>query len=48
MPPIRYSVFNYYANILLTIPLLGKIMPSYSYYAKKKLVYIIIIALSSC
>ena len=33
--------------IILVIFLLGKIMPSYSYYAEKKLVYITIVAFSS-
>ena len=48
MPPIRSSLSNYYNRLVITILSLGVIMPSYSYYAKKKLVYVAIAALSSC
>ena len=36
--------FKYYAYIVAVILLLGEIMPSYSCYKEKKLVYIVIIA----
>ena len=45
MPFIRSLVSKHCAYIVLVILLLGKIMPIYFYYIKKKLVYIIIIAL---
>ena len=45
MPPIRFLASTYRAKIIAVILLLGEIMPSYSYYKEKKLVYIIIIAL---
>jgi hypothetical protein len=48
MPPIRSSAFKHYAYIILTILLLGKIIPSCSYYKEKKLVYIAIAAPFSC
>jgi len=38
---------NYYIYIISIILLLGKIMPSYSYYVEKKLIYIAITALFS-
>ena len=47
MPFVRSSVFKhaaYYSKLVAVILLLGKIMPTYSYYAEKGLVYIIIIA----
>ena len=47
MPPIRFSASKRCACITAVILLLGEIMLSYSYYTKKKLVYIIIIALFS-
>ena len=47
MPPIRSLVFKHYAYIIVGIFLLGEIMPIYSRYTKKKLVYIIIIVLFS-
>ena len=47
MPLIRFLVSKYRTYIVLVILLLGEIMPTYSYYIKKKLVYIIIIALFS-
>ena len=48
MPLIRSLVFKrlaYYFKLVAVILLLSKIMPTYSYYAEKGLVYIIIIAL---
>ena len=48
MPLIRSSTSSYYLYIILTILLLCKIMPSCSYYIEKKLIYIAIMALSSC
>ena len=47
MPPIRFLVSKCYAYIVAVILSLGEIMPSYSCYKEKKLVYIIIIALSN-
>ena len=50
MPPIRSLVFKYsacYFKLVAVILLLSKIMPTYSRYTKKGLVYITIIALSS-
>ena len=47
MPLVRSLVFKHYAYIVVVILLFSKIMPSYSYYKEKKLVYIIITALSS-
>ena len=47
MPPIRSLVSKRCAYIVLVILSLGEIMPIYSRCAKKKLVYIIIIALFS-
>ena len=47
MPPIRSSVFKraaYYFKLVAVILLLSKIMPTYSYYIEKGLVYIVIIA----
>ena len=47
MPLIRSSVFKrliYYFKLVAVILLLGKIMPTYFYYAEKGLVYITIIA----
>ena len=44
MPFIRFLVFKHHACTVAVILLLGEIMPSYSYYKEKKLVYIIIIA----
>ena len=43
MPFIRSSASKYYTCIVAVILLLGKIMPSYSHYKEKKLVYITII-----
>ena len=48
MPPVRSLAFKHYAYIIAVILLLGEIMPIYSYYTKKKLIYIIIIAFFSC
>ena len=47
MPPIRSSASKCCAYIIAVILLLGEIIPSYSRYKEKKLVYIIIIALFS-
>ena len=50
MPFIRSLVFKYLAccfKLIAVILLLGKIMPTYSRYTEKGLVYIIIMALSS-
>ena len=44
MPPIRFSASKRRVYIILVILLLSKIMPIYSRYTKKKLVYIIIVA----
>ena len=44
MPPIRSLVSKHRAYTVAVILLLGEIMPSYSRYKEKKLVYIIIIA----
>ena len=47
MPFIKSLVSKCHAYIVTLILLLGVIMPIYSYYTKKKLVYIIIVALFS-
>ena len=47
MPPIRSLASAYCTYIMSVILLLGEIMPIYSYYAEKELVYIIIMALFS-
>ena len=44
MPPIRSLASERRAYIIAVILLLGEIMPSYSYYEEKKLVYITIMA----
>ena len=44
MPPIRSLVFKSCAYAVAVILLLSEIMPSYSHYKEKKLVYIAIIA----
>ena len=48
MPFIRSSASAYYTLLAIFISLNSKIISPYSYYAKKKLVYIIITALFSC
>ena len=48
MPLIRSLASKRYAHAVAVILLLGKIIPSYSYYKEKKLVYIIIMAFFSC
>ena len=51
MPFIKSLVFKrlaYYFKLVAVILLLSKIMPTYSRYTEKGLVYIIIIALFSC
>ena len=48
MPFIRSSVFKrlaYYFKLVAVILSLSKIMPTYSYYMEKELMYIIIMAL---
>ena len=45
---IRSLASKHYAYIVILILLLSEIMPIYSYYIKKKLVYIIIITLLNC
>ena len=50
MPSVRFLVFKYLAyhsKLIAVIFLFSKIMPSYSCYTEKGLVYIIIITLSS-
>ena len=44
MPPIRSLASVYYILLAASISLDGEIMSPYSYYAKKGLVYITIIA----
>ena len=49
MPFIRFLISKYTAyrfKLVAVILLLGKIMPTYFYYAEKGLIYITIIALS--
>ena len=51
MPLVRSSVFKRLAchfKLVAVILLLGEIMPTYSYYAEKGLVYITIIASLGC
>ena len=51
MPFIRFSAFErtaYYFKLVAIILLLDKIIPTYSCYAEKGLVYIIIIAPLGC
>ena len=45
MPFVRSSASKYCACVISVILLLSEIMPIYSHYVEKKLVYIIIIAL---
>ena len=47
MPLIRFLTFKRRAKLVSTIILLGEIMPFYSYCIKRRLLYIIITALSS-
>ena len=47
MPPIRSSASVCCTKLVAVILLFSEIMPSYSCYKEKKLVYIIIITLSS-
>ena len=44
MPPVRSLASTYCTKLVAVILLLSEIIPIYSCYAKKKLVYIIIIA----
>ena len=51
MPSIRFLASKRlmrYFKLVTVILLLGKIIPTYSYYAEKGLVYITIIALFNC
>ena len=48
MPFIRSLASKHYTYIVAVILLLSKIMPSYSRCKEKKLVYVMIIASSSC
>ena len=47
MPFIRFLAFKCYTKLISTIISFGEIMPSYLYYIKRKLLYIIIAALFS-
>ena len=47
MPPIRSSASRRYNKLITLIISISKVMPSYSYYIKKGLVYVIIAAPSS-
>ena len=50
MPPVRSLAFKRLTccfKLVAVILLLGKVMPAYFYYAKKGLIYIAIIVLSS-
>ena len=47
MPFIKFLAFKRYTYIVAVILLLGKIIPTYSCYVLKRLVYIIIIVLFS-
>ena len=44
IPPIRSSTSGRYNKLITLIIFISEVMPSYSYYIKKGLVYIIIIA----
>ena len=44
MPPIRSSASRRYNKLITFIISISKVIPSYSYYIKKGLVYIIIMA----
>ena len=48
MPPIRFLASICYILLTTSISLDGEIMSPYSYYAKKGLVCVTIIAFSSC
>ena len=48
IPLVRFLAFKYYAYVLAVILLLSEIMPTYSCYVLKGLVYIIIIAPLGC
>ena len=43
IPPVRFLVFKHRTYIILIILILSEIIPIYSYYIEKKLIYIIII-----
>ena len=51
MPPVKSLVFKrtaYYFKLVAVILLLNKIMPTYSHYMEKGLIYIAIIAPLNC
>ena len=48
MPSVRSLASKYYTRVVALILSLGEIMPSYSCYIEKKLVYIVITAPFSC
>ena len=47
MPPIRSSASTHYNKLITLIIFISKVMPSYSRYIKKGLLYIMIMAPSS-
>ena len=47
MPPVRSTASKRYSCVIAVILLLGEVIPIYSCYIEKKLVYIIIAALFS-
>jgi hypothetical protein len=47
MPSIRSLTFKHHTHVIALILLLNEIMPTYSHYAVKRLIYIIIVTLSS-
>ena len=47
MPPSRFLISKYYTRVVILILLLNKIIPTYSRYVLKGLIYITIIVLSS-
>ena len=48
MPAVKLTVFKYHAFFISSIALDGKIISPYSCYAKKGLIYIVIIKPSNC
>ena len=47
MPPVRFSASTHHAKLVAVIFPLSEIMPFYSCYKEKKLVYVVIAALTS-
>ena len=47
MPPVRSTAFRHHNKLMLLILSISKVMPSYSYYIKKGLLYIMIASSSS-